>query len=500
MLPKESGRFRAFHVALSIVLGALLLGPASVRAEDDAAIAHAKALSRAFRKAAETAVPTVVKITTRTRPVARPRGRRGNPFRGTPFEDYFSEEEMERLFEQSPGPRDGVGSGVIIDAQGIVLTNNHVVEGADEVVVRLNDGREFKTNDIKFDPETDLAVLRLEGAKDLPAARMGDSDKLETGDWVIAVGNPFQLETTVSAGIISAKGRSLGSVRRSKFLQTDAAINPGNSGGPLVNLDGEVVGINTAIASNNGGYQGIGFAIPINTARWVTTQLVKTGKVQRAYLGVSIEEVTAELGQKFNLRPGQGVLIQRVLPETPAAEAGLEEGDLVTKFAGAPVNGPRELQELVERAPLDSKQPLVVLRDGKTMTRNVIVKALPEDFGVAGRQSAQPPRDEKPEEGERPTYSNKELGLEVTELTAAAKELQYDDQTGVLVRSVERGGLAHASGLREGMLIQKVGKRSITDVPEFQAALKAESLEDGILLLVRSERGTRFLVLGKSTP
>ena len=185
---------------------------------------------------------------------------------------------------QSP-PHDGMGSGVIIDKSGIVLTNNHVVEGADTVTVRLSDGREFKATDIKTDPQTDLAVLHIKAKGDLPAAHLGNCDNLEIGDWVIAIGNPFGQEKTVTAGIISGKGRELGS-QRTKFLQTDAAINPGNSGGPLVNLDGEVVGINTAIASNSGGYQGIGFAIPINQAKWVTEQLIKNGSVSRAYLGV----------------------------------------------------------------------------------------------------------------------------------------------------------------------------------------------------------------------
>ncbi len=462
----------------------------TARADDDAALVHAKALSRAFRKAAEATVPTVVKITTQSKPqAAQNRRGRQNPFRGTPFEEFFSE-EMQRRMDQAP-TREGVGSGVIIDSAGIVLTNNHVVEGADSVTIHLNDGRELKTSDIKFDKETDLAVLRINGVKDLPAARLGDSDKLDVGDWVIAVGNPFELETTVSAGIISAKGRSIGAVRRGQFLQTDAAINPGNSGGPLVNLDGEVVGINTAIASNSGGYQGIGFAIPINKATWVTNQLVKTGKVQRAYLGVSIEKLTNELAEKLELRRSEGVVVRQIYPDTPAAQAGLKEGDLVTRFAGQVVASPSELQELVERCPLESKQKLQVLRDGQTLTLDIAMKPLPEGFGAPARNLVAPP-----EIPEGQGIANRELGFEVSELSKdLADRLNYTNLKGVLVTKVDEDGVAFDRGLRVGMLIMKVGKRAVTNVEEYQTALKEESLKEGILLFVRSGSSNRFIVI-----
>jgi serine protease Do len=455
----------------AVLLVLALCWPAAASGQDQA-VESAKALSRAFRKAAEAAVPTVVKITTHTRPRETNNRPRRNPFRGTPFENYFSDEGG--LLDQSPVPRDGIGSGVIIDRSGIVITNNHVVEGADEVIVRLNDGREFKTTDIKIDKETDLAVLRLEGAADLPAARLGDSDKLETGDWVIAVGNPFQLETTVSAGIISAKGRSLGSVKRSRFLQTDAAINPGNSGGPLVNLDGEVVGINSAIATVSGGYQGIGFAIPINTARWVTDQLVKTGKVQRAYLGVSIDEVTREIAQELNLKRPTGVLIKEVMPDTPAEAAGMQQGDVVMRFAGQVVEGPRDLQEVVERSPLGSRQPLEIVRDGKPLRLEVKVEALPERIAASTRR----------------------LGFEVGPLTdEAVQRLSIGNRIGVLVTKIDREGIAYAKGLREGMAILRIGRQPIPDVEAFDAMLERESLEEGIMLQVRTVDGNRFIVL-----
>ena len=265
------------------------VGPATLfSAEPTTAdpVAAANALSQAFRNAAEKATASVVVVRSETKAqnvTSKGGQNRGeNPFRGTPFEDFFRDGMPEGFSPRGGSPsRSGVGSGVIVDAAGIVLTNNHVVEGADEVTIELSDGREFKAVDIKTDPDSDLAVVRLANAEDLPTAALGNSDELVIGDWVLAIGNPFELETTVSAGIISAKGRELGRIRRAKFLQTDAAINPGNSGGPLVNLSGEVVGINTAIASNSGAYQGIGFAIPINQARWVSEQLIKSGSVQR---------------------------------------------------------------------------------------------------------------------------------------------------------------------------------------------------------------------------
>ena len=363
----------AFSAAAVAALAAF-----AARGEETAATAeammHANSLSKAFRHAAEHATPSVVVVRSETKarkaPEGAKRGRGGeNPFKGTPFEDFFRDGLPEGFEFRGPGggmpPRSGVGSGVIVDAGGIVLTNNHVVEGADVVTVELPDGREFKATEIKTDPESDLAVVRLENAKDLPTAKLGDSDKLDIGDWVIAIGNPFELETTVSAGIISGKGRELGSIRRAKFLQTDAAINPGNSGGPLVNLAGEVVGINTAIASNSGGYQGIGFAIPINLARWVSEQLIAKGAVERGYLGVSIGQLSRDMAAKLGVNDRKGVLVSEVMPGTPAADAGVQELDVITAFDDQPVDGPRTLQELVERAAMGKTHRLAILRDGK---------------------------------------------------------------------------------------------------------------------------------------
>jgi serine protease Do len=466
---------------------------------DPQTMKHATALSRAFRNAAEVAMPSVVTIRSKTRAkVVRqtPQLKPGeNPFKGTPFEDFFNEHGREgfalpNMPSPNMPPQQGMGSGVIIDKSGIVLTNNHVVQGADEVIIHLADGRDFKGYDIKTDEQTDLAVVRFHAPDDIPVARMGDSDKLEIGDWVIAIGNPFELEQTVSAGIISGKGRELGSVRRAKFLQTDAAINPGNSGGPLVSLEGEVIGINTAIASNTGSFNGVGFAIPVNLAKWVTNQLVKSGKVERAYLGVAIGEVTAQLAEQFGVERGTGVLVSEVFDGSPAKEAGLQAGDVVRKFAGSDVNNPRELQELVERTTLGSKNKIEVLRDGKPVTLDVVSRAMPNDYGIASLGTP------KADEPSQPVVENTELGMQVTDMAAdAAESLGFKDMQGALIAEVDPNGVAYAAGLRTGMLVLKVGKQEVKSAAEFDAAVKKQSLADGVLLLVRTKAGNRFVVL-----
>jgi len=493
------------------LLPVLLVAPlaalaTSAHAEESAATAeamsHATALSKAFRHAAEHATPSVVVVRSEAR--AKPaqgrdqqRQRQGggeNPFKGTPFEDFFKD-GLPEGFDFGPrggmGPRSGVGSGVIVDAAGIVLTNNHVVEGADEVTVELPDGREFKATEIKTDPESDLAVVRLADAKDLPVAKLGDSDKLEIGDWVIAIGNPFELETTVSAGIISGKGRELGSIRRAKFLQTDAAINPGNSGGPLVNLAGEVVGINTAIASNSGGYQGVGFAIPINLAKWVSGQLIAKGAVERGYLGVSISPINRDMAAKLGVKDKKGALVTEVMPGTPAAEAGVQELDVIVGFDGTAVDGPRSLQEVVERSGIGQKHKVAVLRDGKPVELSVSVKPLPDKVARTGGGGL------KNGPGVEETYYAEAFGLEVRDKNSVPEDA-YEGFEGVLVDRVDPDGIAARAGIGPGVLIRKLGHKQVTSVGEFAEAIEKESAEDGILLQVRTPRGNSIVLLKKS--
>jgi serine protease Do len=468
---------------------------ASEREAAPAAKQHANSLSLAFRRAAELATPSVVRVDahTNSRQVRGMRGEssleRRNPFQGTPWEDMFRGFEFPDDMQGRIPQRDGMGSGVIIDPKGIVVTNNHVVSGADRVTVRLSDGREFVATDIKTDPASDLAVLRLKDAKDLPAAKLGDSSQMEIGDWVLAIGNPFGQDNTVSAGIISGKGRQLDRVQRAGFLQTDAAINPGNSGGPLVNLEGEVVGINTAIASNSGGYQGIGFAIPVNLTKWVTDQLVQRGNVERGYLGVTIGEVTPELAAEFGARPGQGVVVTEIMPDSPAAEAGVREDDVIVAFNGKRVNGPRELQEAVEQTTLGERRTLTVLRDGKERKLDLVVKALPQSDSIVqrGDEAAEEPADEG-------TYRDKKLGIDVANVSRSQAS-QFGGQQGVIIQRVEPDSAAAREGLRPGMLIRRVGRTTVKNVDDYAEAVKDNLDNDGVLLSIRTGAGNRLVVV-----
>ena len=459
------------------------------------ALRHAEQLSEAFHAASDIAMPSVVTIHSKSKAQrvshgggSFPRGE--NPFKGTPFDDFFKDRGFD-FIPQIPMPgREGTGSGVIIDSAGLVMTNSHVVRGADEVIVQLADGREFEAVDIKIDEHTDLAVIRISGAGSLPAAKLGDSDKLRIGDWVMAIGSPFDLEQTVSAGIISGRGRELRSLR-GQFLQTDAAINPGNSGGPLINLRGEVVGINTAIATNSGSFNGIGFAIPINLAKWVTSQLILKGTVQRAYLGVGISEMTPDLAEKLGTSSTDGVLVTKVHADTPALAAGFEAGDIITRFGGTRVENPRELQALVERVPLDSKQEVEITRNGKTMTLSVMPRVLPKEALAmlsrddGGQSFSEPPKHEA-----------NDIGVEVTDVTPEqAKQLSLTS-LGVLVSKVDPTKGGYDAGLRPGMVILKVGQTPVKNVEQFEAAMKDQSLESKILLHVQVRPGQNaFLVV-----
>lgn len=371
---------------LALIMNYIVWGIAAPLAGQDAdvqqAIRQAQALSRAFRHAAETTTPAVVTLIatasaeerreTLRRLLEDPRMRPLLPEDAEdPWLGDFSDTDL------IPGTPSQVGSGVVIDASGVVLTNHHVVEGASKVLVRFSDGREYVAEEVKSDPLSDLAIVRIATDAPLKTAAWGDSSQVQIGDWVIAIGSPFELETTVSAGIISAEGRGIDQIHRGRLLQTDAAINPGNSGGPLVDLEGKVVGINTAIASSHGGYQGIGFAIPINRARWVADELLQHGRVRRAYLGIRIEELTSAAAEQLQMPPRSGVYIREVIAGSPAEKAGLRTNDVIVEFAGQRVRGPRDLQDVVEVQPIGSDQPLKVLRRGTTEEFTVTLEPLP---------------------------------------------------------------------------------------------------------------------------
>jgi serine protease Do len=485
-------------LAAALVTAALPTQAANDKEPPAVAIGHANSLSQAFRDTAKKVLPAVVMIQTETKVTqASPFGGEGqmnpaNPFGGrSPFEDLFKQNpELKRFFQPNAyhpaAGREvarGLGSGVIIDKSGIILTNNHVVAGGGKITVRLHDGREFLATEVKTDPQTDLAIVRIKANGSLPVAKLGNSDDMEIGDWVLALGQPFGLEGTVTAGIISAKGRGIGITAKENFLQTDAAINPGNSGGPLVDLYGNVIGINTAISSSSGGNQGVGFAVPINLAKWVSAQLVKDGSVHRAQLGVAIQAVTHEIATQLGVDARSGALVSSVLPKSPAEAAGLKSGDVIVEFGGHAISDPRSLQFAVEQAKIGEAQSLVVLRNGKRMELSARLKEAP-----AVASASQP----KSEVGSQ----FQSFGMGVSDLTAdVAEKLGLNDSTGVVITSIASGSVAEAAGLEVGNLISQVARQPVKNVAEFEAAMKEHTPEKGVLLLVHSGEHSRFVVL-----
>jgi serine protease Do len=462
---------------------------------------YANSLSKAFRDAAEQVLPSVVMITN-TPAVAQVSNDQGRPpenwWDENPFGDMFPGlpgPDLHRFFRELPSvpemPRhgmQGMGSGVIVDPSGVILTNNHVVDSGGKITVRLHDGREFEAVEVKQDPKTDLAIVRIQGATDLKAAKLGNSEETLVGDWVIALGQPFGLEGTVTAGIVSAKGRGIGITARENFIQTDAAINPGNSGGPLVNLKGEVIGINTAISSNSGGYQGVGFAVPINLAKWVGGQLEKHGVVHRAYLGVMIQPVTQPLAEQFGVKVHEGVLVTEVQPNTPAGRAGLKSGDVIVEFAGKAVANPQELQGVVERTDIGGKATVVVVREGKRMNLTVTLDEQPENYGLARNESR---GFSKPESS---TFDK--LGLQMETLSPeVAEQLGLKGTSGVVITDVRTGSPADQAGLESGMVITQANHKPVKNLDDFRKATDNQALEKGVLLLVRTSDGARFVVL-----
>lgn len=396
-------------------------------------------------------------------------------FGGSPFGRFFEWPEGEDFLQQ------GSGSGVIVSKDGYILTNNHVIEGADEITVVNGSGERYKAKVVGTDPRTDLAVIKVDG-KNFPEAKLGDSDKVEVGEWVLAVGNPFELQNTVTAGIISARGRSnVGLADYEDFIQTDAAINPGNSGGPLVNLDGEVVGINTAIATRTGGNMGIGFAIPINMAKQVLDQLIKTGKVTRGWLGVYIQPVTPELKDQFKLKNTDGALVADVTEGGPAQKAGMKRGDVVVEYRGTKIEDTNHLRNLVAATGVGAVADVKVIRDGREVTLKVKIGELPEEEAVIGRGFGEGPE--------------KDVGFKVSNLTPAIrKQLELpENQGGVVVRDIKQASDAYQKGLREGDVIVEINRVSISDLGDFNRVMSRVSPGQEVLLLVVTEGHTRYV-------
>jgi serine protease Do len=375
----------------------------------------------------------------------------------------------------------GLGSGFVINADGHVVTNYHVVAGASEIRVRFADGREVPGKVVGGDAKTDLALLKVEGTG-LPVIPLGDSSRLEVGEPVMAVGNPFGLEQTVTTGIVSATGRSIGAGPYDDFIQTDASINPGNSGGPLVNARGEVIGVNTAIASGGGGSVGIGFAIPTNLAKPIVAQLAETGRVTRAWLGVSIQPLTSELATSFGLPDTAGALVGSVMENSPAARVGLKQGDVITKYDGRPVARSTDLPRAVAETPVGREVPIEVMRDGKRLALTVKVAQLEEE----------PDR-----------WASAAERLAATRLGIAARPVPRElarsrnlpEGRGVLVERVEDGSKAQIAGVAAGDVIVEVNRTPVASVGALQAALDKHSAGKPVLLLVNREGQSLYLTV-----
>ncbi len=394
-------------------------------------------------------------------------------------------EQFRRFFGQLPKEykQHGLGSGVIISPDGYILTNNHVVGAADEIKVTLNDKREFNAKVIGKDPKTDLALIKITTKDQLPTAMLGDSDTTQIGDWVVAIGNPFDVGMTVTAGIVSAKGKILGG-NYDDFIQTDASINPGNSGGPLFNTEGQVIGINTAIYSRTGANNGIGFAIPIDLARSVVEQLKAHGRVIRGWLGVEIQEVTADLAQSFGLEKPEGALVAAVEKNGPAAKAGIQRGDIVIKFNGREVHDEHELPTFVAETPINKTVDIVVLRNGKPKTLQVTVGELKEQE-VASARSQEPGGD---------------WGMKVGDLTPElAQQFHLNADKGVVIRGVQPDSPAADAGLQPGDIILEVGSDKVADVKDFVAKAKeAKASKRPTRLLVQRGSATLYVVVKAS--
>jgi serine protease Do len=460
-------------------VAATLLNPITAKEAQTSALPSTAPES--FSKLVKKARPSVVNISTVK--VIKGRGLAPMPFRGgrpfgpdDPFKDFF-----DRFFrDQIPKEhrQKSLGSGFIIDKDGFILTNNHVVENTDEIMVKLADEKKFPAKIIGRDPKTDLALIRIETDRPLKPLPLGDSDKLEVGDWVIAIGNPFGLGDTVTAGIVSAKYRHIGAGSYDNFIQTDASINPGNSGGPLLNTSGEVIGINSAIFSRTGGSIGIGFAIPINMARDLLPQL-KKGKVVRGWLGVMIQKITPELKDKLKLKDERGALVADVTPSGPADKAGIKRGDVIVSFDGKVIKQMKDLPYIVGTTPVNKTVLVEVIRKGQKKDFQIKLGELKE--GKESEEAVQ----EKP-------Y----LGMTIEELTPQlAQNLGISETSGLVVVQVKNNTPAAEAGLKQGDIILEIDQITVKKLEQFNKKIQDYKKGDNILFLIKRGGSTLYLTL-----
>jgi serine protease Do len=439
-----------------------------------------------FVEIAKTVKPAVVNI------AASRSGKSGDGPQSSPFDDpffrrFFGDEFFKRDQPHRERKERGQGSGVIVDPNGLIITNNHVVNKADEIRVFLSDKREFKGKLIGTDTKTDIAVVKIE-ATGLSTIPLADSDQLEVGEFVLAVGSPFGLTQSVTMGIVSAVGRaSMGIAEYEDFIQTDAAINPGNSGGALVNVRGELVGINTAIFSQSGGNMGIGFAVPSNLARTIMDQLVKGGKVVRGWLGVAIQELTPELAAQFGLADTKGVLVSDVMDDSPAKKAGFERADVITEYDGKPMDSPTHLRNAVAQTPIGRKVPIKLIRDKKMKTIDVTIVEQPKSLGQPGSE----------DNGESTAPTGVLSDIDVRELNEelAARYGIKATERGVLVVRVRPGSTAEDMGVREGDIVLEVNRKPVTSLKSYERAVSGLAKDQAVLLLLKRKGQTIYLTL-----
>lgn len=454
-------------------------------ATDSDSVATLKNMSRAFNSVAEEASSAVVYVSVEKEMNAGGRMPFGGQIPPGLFEQFFGQPMPRQPQREGGGGLQpyGQGSGFIISEDGYIVTNHHVVGDADLVRVELMDGREFTAEIVGTDPQTEVALIKID-AKDLPTLKFADSDKLQVGEWVLAVGSPFGLSHSVTAGIVSARGRgNVGIVDYADFIQTDASINPGNSGGPLVNLDGEVVGLNTAIISRDGGNNGIGLAVPINMVKNIADQLRENGAIQRGFLGIGIQDLTSDLAGWFNVPQGNGILVSEVQPESPADKAGIKKDDVIVGYNGQRVDGAGSFRSRVASTRPGVEAELEIIRDGKTIAKDVEIGTLDEELQVARGENG-------------PTRSNEQLGIAVQNLTDdLAQRFGYEGETGVVVSEVKPGSPAARAGIRPGQLIQEVNREQVANIKDFKNALKSGDKDRGALLRVTDGNMSRYVAI-----
>ncbi len=472
-------------VTLSIVAGVLIATGLDITSDTSAANRPATVMVPAsFTDVAQVVSPAVVNIGTEK--IIKPSDRSLRHFQGPfgkddPFHDFF-----ERFFGDMPRrefKQRSLGSGFMIDREGFIVTNNHVVENADKIKVKLSNGKEYDADIVGRDPKTDIALVKAKDLKDVEALKFGDSDALQVGEWVVAIGSPFGLEHTVTAGIVSAKGRVIGSGPYDDFIQTDASINPGNSGGPLVNLKGEVVGINTAIVSRGGGNVGIGFAIPINMAQGIISQLRSSGSVTRGWLGVSIQDVTPELAEYYGLKEDRGALVGDVFEGDPADQAGIKAKDVIIEVNGKGIQDSRDLSRVIAEVPVGNEVVVKVIRDGSEKTFSIKIAERTEDREVQAMQGS---------------AEQTALGMTVSSITPEiARHYGLSESEGVVVVAVDEESPAAEAEVEEGDLILEIDHKPVKTLDEYERLVNEVKTGQTVSLLVKRRNGLVALNLTK---